>query len=279
MANYHFEVQAISRGQGRSLTRLVNYISGERLSDCYNRITYYNRREDVLECRIFQPQHAPSEFYELQSLCNAIETAERRCDARTAREFKASLPNELPFAELQNIVATYITDNFIKYCLCAISAIHGGRNPSDPSKNNPHVHIIVPTRAVEPSGFSKKKDREHDKRQYIQHWREQWANVQNEAYSRCGLDIRVSHESLEVQGINRVPTIHPSRIDWQKNSEANAHLLEIENVPSNEKIRCANSAKNLICPITTSIIHVKFTRKVEHHENCRRRTRRHCQPA
>lgn len=157
MANYHFEVQAISRGQGRSLTRLVNYISGERLSDCYNLTTYYNRREDVLECRIFQPQHAPSEFYELQSLCNAIETAERRCDARTAREFKASLPNELPFAELQNIVATYITDNFIKYHLCAISAIHEGRNLSDPSKNNPHVHIIVPTRPVEPSGFSEKK--------------------------------------------------------------------------------------------------------------------------
>ena len=118
------EVQAISRGQGRSLTRLVNYISGERLSDCYNRRIYYNRRDDVLECRIFQPQHAPSEFYELQSLCNAIETAERRCDARTAREFKASLPNELPFAELQNIVTTYITDNFTTYSLCAISAIH-----------------------------------------------------------------------------------------------------------------------------------------------------------
>ena len=43
-----------------------------------------------------------------------------------------------------------------------------------------------------------------------------WANVQNEAYARCGLDIRVSHESLEVQGINRVPTIHLSRIDWRK---------------------------------------------------------------
>lgn len=64
--------------------------------------------------------------------------------------------------------------------------------------------------------FQQKKDREHDKRPYIQHWREQWANVQNEAYARCGLDIRVNHESLEVQGINRVPTIHLSRIDWRK---------------------------------------------------------------
>lgn len=31
------------------------------------------------------------------------------------------------------------------------------------------------------------------------------------------MDIRVSHESLEVQGIrDREPTIHLSRIDWQR---------------------------------------------------------------
>ena len=30
------------------------------------------------------------------------------------------------------------------------------------------------------------------------------------------MDIRVSHLSLEVQGIDREPTIHISRIDWQK---------------------------------------------------------------
>ena len=37
------------------------------------------------------------------------------------------------------------------------------------------------------------------------------------AYERNGLDIRVSHESLEVQGIrNREPTIHLSRADWQR---------------------------------------------------------------
>ena len=30
------------------------------------------------------------------------------------------------------------------------------------------------------------------------------------------MDIRVSHLNLEVQGIDREPTIHISRIDWQK---------------------------------------------------------------
>lgn len=41
--------------------------------------------------------------------------------------------------------------------------------------------------------------------------------IQNRAYERNGLDIRVSHESLKVQGVyDREPTIRLSRIDWQR---------------------------------------------------------------
>lgn len=217
IANYHLEVQAISRGKGRSVTKLANYISGCRLHDSRNSKTYYNRRQDVLYHDIFLPDGAPPGFYDLQRLCNEIENAENRYDARTAREFKCSLPNELPIQELIRIVSKYISINFTAQGLCAIAAIHEGRNELEPTKNNPHVHIIVSTRTIGPDGFSKKKDREHDKRKYIGIWRERWAEVQNRAYERCRLDIRVSHESLEVQGkYDREPTIHLSRIDWQK---------------------------------------------------------------
>lgn len=63
---------------------------------------------------------------------------------------------------------------------------------------------------------ARKKNREWDKRKYINIWREEWAAVQNRAYERNRMDIRVSHESLEVQGKDWEPTIHMSRIDWQK---------------------------------------------------------------
>ena len=230
MANYHLEVQAISRGKGRSITRLTTYISGQRLQDAYLGKTYYSRRQDVLDCRIFQPPQAPSDFSNLQLLCDAVESAEVRWDARTAREFKGSLPNELPLHELQKIVADFIQKNFLAYDLCAIAAIHAGRNPTDPARDNPHVHIIVPTRTVNADGFSPRKDREHDKREYLFQWREQWASIQNEAYARNGMDIRVSHESLEVQGIERTPTIHLSRIDWQKEQRG-------ERTPSGDRKR------------------------------------------
>ncbi len=217
MANYHFETKIISRGKGRSVTGAVSYICGRTLRDSYTGKTYYNHRKDVVWQKIFLPSNAPQEFQDIQYLCDKIDQAEMRWDARTARQFIGSLPNELPPGELVRIIHEFIESNFLSYDLCAIAAIHRGCNRDDPSKNNPHAHIVVPTRAVGPDGFSPRKDRKHDQRKYIKIWREQWAEVQNRAYKRNGLDIRVSHESLEVQGkYDREPTIHLSRIDWQK---------------------------------------------------------------
>lgn len=217
MANYHLEVSIISRRKGRSVVKSVNYISGRKLHDSYNNRTYYNQRKDLLQCKIFLPDKAPPEFYDLQRLCDEIDKAETRYDARTAREFKGSLPNELPFYEQERIVYEFINNNFTSHGLCAIAAIHEGRNEANPRQNNPHVHIIVPTRAVEQNGFSPKKDRTWDKKIYLNIWRADWANVQNIAYERNGSDIRVSHESLEVQGkYDQEPTPHISRIDYQR---------------------------------------------------------------
>ena len=36
MANYHFQVDIVSRGKGRSVTGLASYISGRKLYDCYD---------------------------------------------------------------------------------------------------------------------------------------------------------------------------------------------------------------------------------------------------
>lgn len=217
MSNYHFEVTIISRGKGRSVTSSVSYISGRALHDIHNGKTYYKHREDLAWQKIFLPDHAPAEFRQLQHLCDEIECAEMRWDARTARQLTASLPNELPLGELVRIVHEFVADNFTSQGLCTVAAIHRKHNHNDPKKNNPHVHMIVPTRPVGPDGFCKLKDREHDKRKYITIWREQWATVQNRAYERNGLDIQVSHESLEAQGKHdREPTIHLSRIDWQR---------------------------------------------------------------
>lgn len=157
MANYHLEIKPISRKRGTSVTKRAHYITGHKLHDSYRQKSYYRNRNDVLYSTIFQPDWAPSEFHDLQQLCDQIEAAELRRDARTGREFIGSLPNELPLNEQVTIVCDFVESSFLKYSLCAIAAIHEGKNARDPSRSNPHVHIIVPTRTVGPDGFAPKK--------------------------------------------------------------------------------------------------------------------------
>lgn len=217
MANYHLEIGIISRGKGRSIASAISYASRSTIHDHYLDKTYCNPKNDLIFRNIYLPVNAPPEFSDLQNLCDEIDKTESRYDARTARTFIGSLPNELPADELIQIVQEFVEENFVSQDLCAIVAIHEGRNKKHPLKNNPHAHIIVPTRTLDEKGFYKKKDRKYNSKKYVHIWREEWARVQNRAYERNGLDIRVSHESLEVQGEHdREPLNHISRRDWQK---------------------------------------------------------------
>lgn len=213
---YHMEVSTLSRGKGRSLGASLSYISGKKIHDRYSGKTYRHRRFDLVQCRVYLPPSAPNALRDLQCLCDELNKAEKRKDARTGRLFICSLPNELVPGEWAKIVKDFIEENFVAKGLCAVAAIHRGTNRDFPSKNNPHVHIIVSTRTVGPEGFNPQKDREHDKRCYIEIWRRAWAEVQNRAYERCHIEKRISHESLRVQGIDRKPLRHVNYVDWQR---------------------------------------------------------------
>ena len=213
---YHMEVSTLSRGKGRSLGASLSYISGKKIHDRYSGKTYRHRRFDLVQFRVYLPPSSPNALRDLQCLCDELNKAEKRKDARTGRLFICSLPNELVPGEWAKIVKDFIEENFVAKGLCAVAAIHRGTNRDFPSKNNPHVHIIVSTRTVGPEGFNPQKDREHDKRCYIEIWRRAWAEVQNRAYERCHIEKRISHESLRVQGIDRKPLRHVNYVDWQR---------------------------------------------------------------
>lgn len=85
-------------------------------------------------------------------------------------------------------------------------AIHEGRS-EDPTKNNPHAHVLLTDRPVGPDGFCSKKNRDWNSTAQLRLWRKQWADIQNRFFKEKGMEIQVSHESLEVQGIDREPTL------------------------------------------------------------------------
>ena len=216
MATFHLEIKNVSRGKGHSIAHRASYIYGIKLRDNYFLQNYYKSRSDVLFGEVYLPKDAPPEFSDIQTLCDELDKAEKRYDARTAKEFIGALPNELSIDENIKIVTEFITVNFTDHGLAAMAAIHGGGHAEDLSRNNPHVHILVTTRTLDKNGFCPKKFRELDQRKNVEIWREAWAKAQNRAYERNGLEIRVSHESLEIQGIKREPLPHIPCIDWQR---------------------------------------------------------------
>lgn len=221
MASYHLNTDVISRGKGDSVTAADAYISGEKLRDSYDgKIHDRSYRQDVIYKEILLPPATPKAFLDRQTLLDALNASERRSDSQMARTIKIALPNELTLEEQIALTKEFVLDNFMKFGMCADIAIHKGlldksRKPLNieavqERKNNPHAHIIIPFRTIDNNGFhrTKTQNRYMNNSKYLVVWRKEWARLQNREFERLGLNVRVSHESLAAQGINRVPTKH-----------------------------------------------------------------------
>ncbi|MFP3153590.1 MobA/MobL family protein [Lachnospiraceae bacterium ZAX-1] len=204
MKLYHLSVKYISRKQGQSVVASAAYRSGERLYDAYYGLVHdYTKKTGIVYTEILLPPNAPHRYYDRQTLWSAVDAAEKRIDSRTAREIEIALPNECTFEEHKELVRNYLS-YFIDLGMCADVAFHHCHYNIE----NPHAHILLTTRPVGPEGFSSKKDRDWDRKENVSLWRKLWADAQNRIFERKRLDVRVSHESYKMQGLNREPTIH-----------------------------------------------------------------------
>ena len=208
MAIYGFSMAPISRLRGESVAKTAAYILRKNIADSYLGMThYYAYEKDLLYSEILIPDNAPKDFLDLTMLLAAIDRAESRYDARTGRVVRLSLPNDKEFSDTERIelARSFVKETFVSQGMCAIMAIHEGRK-EDPAKNNPHAHVLLTDRPVDSNGFCSKKDRSWNTVEQLRKWRAAWAEAQNRAFIEKGLEVRVNHESLEVQGIDREPT-------------------------------------------------------------------------
>lgn len=223
MATYFNNVRVITRGKGNSIASSIAYIRGERIYDKYLGEWHNNSlRTDVLHKEVFLPPSAPLDYLNPQRLVDALNDSERRIDSQMARSIILALPNEIDITRQIKLVREFISQHFIANNMCAIFAIHSRRKESKSSytttdirTDNPHAHIIAPIRQIGANGFyhTKLNTRQFNTKKYLYSMRKSWADIQNREYKRMGLPLRVSHESLYVQGIDRKPTIHLSAKD------------------------------------------------------------------
>ncbi len=208
MAIFHLSVKTISRSAGRSATAAAAYRAGVKITDeRTGEIHDYQRRTGVESILLLLPANAPDWATDRAALWNAAEWAETRKNSTVAREFEIALPAELSTDE-RKLLAHAFARQIVERHGCAVDvAIHTPGKKGD--DRNHHAHILLTTRRLTATGFTK-KTRELDdlKTGEIRWWREQFANMQNLYLFRHGHGTPVDHRSLEAQAINREPTRH-----------------------------------------------------------------------
>lgn len=206
------------------------YRSGEKLTNEWDGRTHdYTRKGGIVHTEIILPANAPHEFSDRSVLWNSVEMSERAANAQLAREVEVALPNELNREEQLKLVREFVKDTFVDAGMCADIAVH------DKGDGNPHAHIMLTLRPLNPDGTWGAKCRKvyeldadgnripdgkgdwknrrenttdwNDKGN-AEKWRAAWAAHLNKALELKGVSARVDHRSYKRQGIDKIPSIH-----------------------------------------------------------------------
>jgi hypothetical protein len=230
VAIFHASTKSISRSAGRSAVAAIAYRTACRLVDeRTGQVHDYTRKGGVVSTEILLPDGSSAER---NALWNAAEAAEKRKDARTAREWVIALPSELDAQQRQELAVGFGIELATRYGVAVDLAIHLPDHEGD--NRNHHAHILTTTRQVhrDESGalvLGKKAAIElsdRDRRalglgaigEEITAVRKLWEQTANRALEQAGRAERIDARSLKAQGIDREATRHmgPSATEMER---------------------------------------------------------------
>lgn len=209
IAIFHATTKPLSRSAGRSSVAASAYRAGVALTDSRTGLTHdFTRRAGVVVASILTPAGAGAFAADRQTLWNAAEAAEKRKDARTAREWVLALPAELTADQRADLAFDFGRALVGRYGVAADVAVHTPARDGD--GRNHHAHILCTTRKIVGAALIEKCDLElsDSKRKAlglapaadeIKELREHWAGLVNAALEKAGNAERVDHRSLVEQ--------------------------------------------------------------------------------
>ena len=228
----HYSISVVSRGSGQSVMAAASYCLGQKLySDHDGEWKYpHSSPQRVRYTEVMLPPNAPAEYADRQTLWNAVDEAEKRADAQTARRFVITLPKELTYEQNLSLIRAYCQAQFVSKGMICDLYYH------DEHDGNPHVHLLLTMRAMDEQGrwLPKTKttyvldengerirgkngrwlrDRQNtvdwSNPQNGEIWRHEWEVAQNKALEAAGRPERIDMRSYERQGITDLePQIH-----------------------------------------------------------------------
>ncbi|MBY3000619.1 Ti-type conjugative transfer relaxase TraA [Rhizobium leguminosarum] len=219
MAIYHLSMKPIARSGGRSAVASAAYRAAERLTNERDGLTHdFSNRKGVEHAEIVLPTGSSAYWAMKRSaLWNAAERAEKRSDARIAREFEVALPHELTPDQRLALTRAFAEDLANRYGAAVDFAIHRPGEGSD--IRNSHAHLMMTTREMRETGLGDKTLLERENRWLLANHlppsqlqlkdlRQAWEHLANTHLERAGLDIRIDNRSHLEAGITIEPSEH-----------------------------------------------------------------------
>lgn len=178
----------------------------------------FTAKQGVDHCEIVLTDDSNADWaLDRSTLWNAAETAEKRRDARVAREFEIALPYELNDTDRLSLTRAFAQDLANRYGTAVDFAIHIPKGESD--RRNIHAHVMMTTRVVTPHGFGVKSLIERENKwllannlptshRQMRDIRQMFEEHANRHLMHAGFDVRVDHRSHLDRGLSIEPTEH-----------------------------------------------------------------------
>lgn len=241
MAIYHCSMKPVSRSGGRSAVAAIAYRTASRIVNERDGLVHdFTRKAGVVHTEIVLPEGTDAKWaLDRSVLWNAVEFAEKRKDARLAREFEIALPHELNADQQLVLVRAFARDLADRHGAAVDFAIHEPAGERD--IRNIHAHVMMTTRTVGPDGLEEKTLIERENKWLLNHdlptaqmqlreIRQAWETHANRALMRAGHEIRIDHRSHQERGLEIEPTehmgVHASKIDRRGGSVSRTRIDE-----------------------------------------------------
>ena len=242
MAIYHFSAKVISRANGASAVASAAYRSASELFDeRLERHHDFSNKADVIHSEVLLPEGAPERLEDRTTLWNEVERGEKRKDAQLAREVEFSIPREMNREQGISLARDFVKREFVDRGMIADLNVHWDR--AEDGSPKPHAHVMLAMREVGPDGFGQ-KERDWNRGELLQHWREAWSAHVNERLAELGIDARIDHRSYADQGI----ALEPQHKIGPAASRRPEQGLETERIEDHQRIARENGAKIIADP-------------------------------
>ena len=221
---FHLSVKPISRAAGRSATAAAAYRAGAEIADHRTgEVHDYTRKRDIVHSEILVPAGSPAWAEDREALWNAAEAAEKRKDARVARDYEIAIPKELTRDQGVELVRDFSQSLADRFGVAVDFNVHRDElrnwDGSEKGYQGYHAHVLTSTRKLGREGFGDKAAIElsdtkrkslglSDGAAEIEKIRQLWEVAANRHLEQAEQAQRIDRRSLKDQGVDRDPTVH-----------------------------------------------------------------------